>query len=151
MPTLKIYPPSRPPNSNVSETQFTMWQEELEVYLSHEPEFKIFLPNKSYATWLSYEEDQKRIPELKIEDQIQPNEDNREGRRTTQAQAVIENNNKLDNIRISLRTVLSIISKCVSEGHYNSVIKHATSLQWVYEMLRFDYDIQNKGVHFSTF
>ena len=45
-------------------------------------------------------------------------------------------------------TVLSIIGKCVSQGHYNSVIRHSTSLQWIYDMLRSDYDIQKKGIHF---
>ena len=65
MPTLKIYPPTRLPSSNVSETQFSMWQEELEVYISQEQDFKVFLPNKLYSTWLSYEENPDRIPELK--------------------------------------------------------------------------------------
>ena len=119
MPTLKIYPPSRLPNSNVSETQFAMWQEEIEVYLSQEADFKIFLPTKSYGTWLSYEEDPNRIPQLKEEDQIEPNNDNRAGRVITQAQAITENSEKLDNMRINLRTVLSIVGKCVSEGHCN--------------------------------
>ena len=34
MPSLKIYPPSRLPDNDVTETQFNMWKEELEVYLS---------------------------------------------------------------------------------------------------------------------
>ena len=40
MPSLKIYPPVKLPDKNVSETQFNMWQEELEVYLSQESNFK---------------------------------------------------------------------------------------------------------------
>ena len=63
MPTIKIYPPTKLPNSNVSETQFAIWQEELEVYLSQESDFKLFLPNKSYGSWLSYEENPDRILE----------------------------------------------------------------------------------------
>ena len=148
MPSIKIYPPSRLPDSNVNETQFHMWQEELEVYLSQEDDYEIFLPGKSYANWLSYEEDVNRLPELKQEDTVIPNDDAREGRIITAAQATVANSDRLDNIRINLRTVLSIIGKCVSTGHYNSVIKHSTSLAWIYNMLRADYDIQNKGVHF---
>jgi len=46
MPSVKIYPPSRLPSSNVNETQFEIWREELEVYLSQEADFKVFLPIK---------------------------------------------------------------------------------------------------------
>ena len=125
-----------------------MWQEELEVYLSQESDFKIFLPRKLYAEWNSYEENPDRITALKQEDVIVANADRHEGRVITEDQANVANDEKLDNIRINLRTVLSIIGKCVSEGHYNSVIKHSTSLQWIYNMLRCDYDIQNNDVHF---
>ena len=65
-------------------------------------------------------------------------------------QANIENDDKLESIRINLRTVLSIVGKCVSEGHYDSVVRHSTSLKWIFDMLRSDYDIQSKGVHFLT-
>ena len=126
MPSLKIYPPARLPSSEVSETQFCMWQEELEVYLSQESDFKIFLPRKLYAEWNSYEENPDRITALKQEDVIVANADRHEGRVITEDQANVANDDKLDNIRINLRTVLSIIGKCVSKGHYNSVIKHST-------------------------
>ena len=148
MPSLKIYPPTRLPSSNVSETQFTMWKEEIEVYLSQEADFKVFLPNKSYGSWLSHEENPDRILELKTEDQTVPNADRGEGPVINNVEADADNIEKLETIRINLRTVLSIVGKCVSEGHYNSVIKHSTSLQWIYDMLRSDYDIQSKGVHF---
>ena len=147
MPTLKIYPPARLPSSDVTETQFSMWQEEMEVYLSQEADFKIFLPDKPYATWLSFEQSPLRIQDLNARDVIQPN-NNRDAQIVTQQEADDANEEKLDNIRTNLRTVLSIVGKCVSEGHYNSVIKHSTSLTWIYDMLRSDYDIQNKGVHF---
>ena len=148
MPTVKIYPPTRLPTCNVSETQFSMWREELEVYLSQEAEYKVFLPNKLYSSWESAEEYPDRIRDLKEEDQVQENDNNRNGRAITAADAVIINDEKLESIRINLRTVLSIVAKCVSEGHYNSVVRHATSLTWIYDMLKSDYDIQSKGVHF---
>ena len=148
MPSLKIYPPSRLPDSNVTETQFNMWQEELEVYLSQEADFKVFLPNKLYADWSSYEENPDRIRALKDRDVVTENNDATAGRIITHDQAIAESDDKLDNIRTSLRTVLSIVGKCVSEGHYNSVVRHSTSLTWIYNMLRSDYDIQSKGAHF---
>ena len=148
MPSLKIYPPARLPNSNVTETQFSMWREEIEVYLSQEADYKIFLPEKTYATWESFEQNPLRIPELKARDIVHPNENDHNRRIVTQLDAEAANDEKLDSIRTNLRTVLSIVGKWVSEGHYNSVIKHSTSLTWIYEMLRSDYDIQSKGVHF---
>ena len=148
MPSLKIYPPARLPSSNVSETQFSMWREELEVYLSQEADFKLFLPNKLYATWESCEENTDRITALKTEDLVHANNDRQAGRIITEDEALATNDERLDSLRTSLRTVLSIVGKCVSEGHYNSVIRHSTSLKWIYDMLKSDYDIQNKGVHF---
>lgn len=47
-----------------------------------------------------------------------------------------------------LRTVLSMVGKCVSQGHYDNVVRHSTSMEWIYTMLRCDYDIQKKGIHF---
>ena len=51
-------------------------------------------------------------------------------------------------MRTKLRTVLSIIGNCVSEGHYNTIIRHSTSLEWIYYTLRCDYNIQKRGIHF---
>ena len=49
-----------------------------------------------------------------------------------------------------LRTVLSIVGKCVSRGHYDAVLRHSTSMESIYDMLRCDYDIQQKGIHFMN-
>ena len=112
MPSVKIYPTSRLPNSNVTSTQFEMWKEELEVYISQEAELKIFLPTKLYSSWQSAEENPDRIPELKEEDEIQANENNRDGRIITADQAVGLNYEKLESIRTNLRTVLSSGKMC---------------------------------------
>ena len=61
MPSIKIYPPAQLPDRNVSEIQFNIWKEELEVYLSQEKEFKIFLPGQAYSEWESAEAYNERI------------------------------------------------------------------------------------------
>ena len=142
MPTIKIYPPERLPDKNLSETQFNIWREELEVYLSQEKSYKIFLPGQQYAEWESAESFSNRIRRLNDGDVIQANRD------LNAQQAEIENEEKLADMRINLRTVLAIIGKCVSEGHYNSIVRHSTSLTWIYETLKADYNIQSKGIHF---
>ena len=140
MPSLKIYPPTQLPDRNVTETQFNIWQEELEVYLMQEKDYAIFLKDGAYDTWESLETNKDRIAALKAEDIIEA--DVAVNRSELQAQAA--NNELLRNVRKNLRTTLSIIGKCVSQGHYNSVIRHSTSLEWIFNMLRSDYDIQQK-------
>ena len=137
MPTIKIYPPTQLPDRGVTETQFSIWCEELEVYLAQEAEFAQFLPDGKYNEWLSKESNPDRILQLHEDDLAD---------RNLNTQAAREE--KLRSVRTKLRTVLSIIGKCVSEGHYNPVIRHATSLQWIYETLRADYDIKQRGIHF---
>ena len=54
---------------------------------------------------------------------------------------------KSDTDNSELRTVLSVVGS-VSIGHYDAVKRISTSLRWIYDMLRRDYDIQKKGIHF---
>ena len=56
MPTIKIYPPRQLPDRNVSEIEFYIWKEELEVYLSQEEDFRHFLDDGSYNSWISSKE-----------------------------------------------------------------------------------------------
>ena len=142
MPSIKIYPPTQLPDRNVSETQFNIWTEELEVYLSQEKDFAIFLPGASYEGWGSFETNNARIVALVPADRVVA------GGNITAEQAAEQNRERLVKRQRDLRTVLSIVGKCVSTGHYNSVVRHSTSLQWIYDTLRCDYDIQQKGIHF---
>ena len=139
MPTIKIYAPTQLPDRGVSETQFDIWCEELEVYLNQEDEFAQFLPNGKYSTWQSKEANTERIAVLHLDD-----------RSDNQVQAVREreDTDKLRSVRTKLRTVLALIGKCCPEGHYNSVIRHSTSIEWIYNTLRSDFDIKKKGIHF---
>ena len=142
MPTIKIYPPSQLPDREVSETQFSIWKEELEVYLSQDKEFEVFLPGEKYPIWNSAENSPNRVTTLHPDDVPDL------GENATPNEVETANAEVLQKINKGLRTVLSIVGKCVAEGHYNSVIRHSTSLQSIYDMLRSDYDIQQKGIHF---
>ena len=53
MPQIKVYPPTPLPDRGVSETQFKIWIEELEVYLSQEEKFRVFLEGEAYSEWES--------------------------------------------------------------------------------------------------
>ena len=141
MPTIKIYPPSKLPDRNVSETEFNIWKEELEVYLNQEESFQQFLEDGKYNTWKKEEEAEngKRITELEAEE-------GQDANGTALAPNAIERLLKQKNR--DLRTFFSIIGKCVSQGHYSSVVKHSHSLEHMCSNLRKDYDIQKKGIHF---
>ena len=47
-----------------------------------------------------------------------------------------------------LRTFIGQIAKAASRNMYSGIVRHSTSLEWVYEKLREEYDIQTKGIHF---
>ena len=142
MRAIKIYPPSQLPTRTLSETQFNIWKEELEVYLSQEKAFKVFLPGQLYEEWESAETYSDRVRALHHNDVVNVN------RERNADQVAQDNEDKLSDIRIHLRTVLAIVGKCVSEAHYNTVVRHSTSLNWIYDTIRADYNIQSKGIHF---
>ena len=136
MTQIKVYPPSQLPDRSVSETQFKIWIEELEVYLSQEEKFRVFLQGGDYDQWQAQESNPDRILGLKGEDLTRP-------ARSTETDTA-----KLKERVRDLRTVLSIVGKCVSQGHYEVVVRHSTSMQSIFDNLRCDYDIQQKGIHF---
>ena len=117
----------------VSETQFKISIEELEVYLSKEEGFRKYLQREAYESWSSQENSNDRIEATKEEDISETADVNTANMKRRQR---------------DLRTVLGIIGKCVSMGHNDAVVRHATSKQWVYDILRLDYDIQQKGINF---
>ena len=140
MPSIKIYPPTPLPDRKVDETQFNIWTEEIEVYLSQENDFALFLPGGLYENWASFETNNLRIAALHQNDRVTA------GGNLTAERAAAENAAKLPKKQRDLRNLHH--RECVSQGHYNSVIRHSTSLQWIYNTLRCDYDIQQKGIHF---
>ena len=135
MPSIKVYPPNQLPDRGINETQFNIWIEELEVYLGQEAEFRVFLTGEEYDTWEPKENNSERIVALKGADVD-------EVRDATKSAALLKLRQR------QLRTVLSIVGKCVSSGHYDAVMRHSTSLESIYDMLRGDYDMQKKGIHF---
>ena len=101
MPSIKVYPPNQLPDRGVSETQFNIWIEELEVYLSQEPDYRVFLTGETYADWEAAENNPDRLANVKGED-IQ-------GGRTA-----AQNTAQLKIRQRQLRTVLSIVGKCAN-------------------------------------
>ena len=50
--------------------------------------------------------------------------------------------------RRQLKTFLGQVARCTSQNLYATIVRHATSLDWIYNKLRETYNIQQKGIHF---
>ena len=132
---IKFHPPNQLPESSLSEQQFQKWKTELETYLSMEDKFALFLPGETYSEWKPGEESEKRIREKK--QILGP-----DGETLIEDPVLLAVRNK------QLNACLNLVAKTVAEGHYATVMKYSTSLNWIYEEIRKDYDIQSKGIHF---
>lgn len=128
MSGIKIYPPKELPAEGVTDTQFAMWTEKLEIYLEIEEKFRKFLPGGTYDKWLPAEDNSNRI-----ETPHPPDTDA-----------------KLPEIRRELRQFIAIIAELVHQDYYNPIMKHSTSLTWIYKKIRQDYNIEHKGIHFMN-
>lgn len=126
MSSIKIYPPQQLPNEGVTDVQFSIWREELEVYLECENKFRKFLPGGTYDNWKAAEENEKRIISHKAPDTA----------------------DSLPDIRRDLRQFIVIVAKYIHQDYYNPIIRHSTSLEWIFKKIREDFDIQQQGIHF---
>ena len=126
MPGIKIYPPNQLPSEGVTDVQFQIWKEELEVYLETEPKFEKYLPGGRYQQWEAAETNENRLTYV-----VQPEKDT-----------------DLPKLRRELRQFITLVAKYVHNDYYNPIIRHSTSLEWIYKKIREDHDIQQQGIHF---
>lgn len=140
MPQIKILPPRPLPEQAISQQEFEDWQNELEIWLGEDDNMARFMTDGRYNTWRSQEADPNRIQALDAGDPDRPAEDapNRADRLA----------DLLAKRRRQLRTFLGQVAKCASRNLYAAIVRHATSLDWIYNKIREDYDIQQKGIHF---
>ena len=107
--------------------------------------FRPYISGK-YKEWEAAEDNADRIADLVPEDKINKVENEagivRDVPKTDQ-----EKEGMLEDRRTYLELFLSLIAKVVSPNHYSTVMEHSTSLQWVFNMIREDYDIQTRGIH----
>jgi len=127
---IKIYAPTRLPDHSLSEQGFQTWKTELRIYLNQEDKFLVFMPGGLYAKWEPAEEGTR----LKV--------------KAKKGVPLVDDEVDLDSRNRDLDLFLSLIAKTVSENHYPVIMENSTSLDWIYNKLREDYDIQTKGIHF---
>ena len=140
MPAIKIHPLKPLPKQVVSEQEFQDWQNKLKIWLGEDDNMTRFMTEGRYNTWLSQETNPNRLQALDQHDPDRPRQDvnNRDD-------LLVD---LLAKRRRQLKTFLGQVAKCAGQHMYATIVCHATSLNWIYERIRQDYDIQQKGIHF---
>ena len=138
MPTIKIHPPKQLPEHVLSQQEFEDWTYELEIYLDEA--MARFMIGVIYETWTSQEADPHRIPAVSDQDPNLPAAD-----AVNRPAVMLE---LLAKRRRELRTFIGLIAKVAAKNMYAAIVRHSTSMQWVYNRIREEYDIQTKGIHF---
>ena len=126
MSSIKIYPPNVLPQENITDVQFEIWKETIEVYLEIEEKFRKFLPGGRYSEWTPAENNEKRILSAIAPDKAED----------------------LPDLRRDLRQFVSIVAKFVHCDYFNPIMRHSSSLKWIYKKIREDYNIQTQGIFF---
>ena len=97
----------------------------MEVFLQLDERFRLFFDGEAYENWEPGEAGGNQLAE--------PQGDDDEA--------------QLANRRRDLKLFLSLIAKTLPKSKYSTVMNHSTSLEWIYDMIREDYDIQKRGIH----
>ena len=99
-----------------------------------------FMAEGRYHQWQSQEENPHRIQIVHVRDPDRPADDaqNRDDIMTE----------LLAKRRRQLWTFIGQVAKATSKNMYAAIVRQSTSLEWVYNKVREDYDIQTKGIHF---
>ena len=77
------------------------------------------------------------VPDIPVEI-AQPNLAQQEAQRLT----------LLNKRRRQCKVFLLLVAKCISENHYLKIICHTTSLNWVFKLIKRDYDLKVTGIDF---
>ena len=133
MPSIKIHPPQQLPEQAVSQQQFEDWTNELEIYLGQDEAMARFMIGGIYANWTSQEANPDRIAAVSAHDPNVPAED-AVNRPALQQEL-------LNKRRRELRTFIGLIAKVAAKNMFAAIVRHSTSMQWVYNKIREEYDI----------
>ena len=139
MPQIKIHPPIQLPEHSLSQQEFEDWTNELEIYLVQDESMARFMSGGVYKNWTSQEANPNRIPAV-LDGDPQIPEENAANRAAVLTELLSK--------RRELRTFIGQIAKVAANNMYAAIVQHSTSMQWVYDRIREEYNIQTKGIYF---
>ena len=125
MPKAKVNPPEALPIKGLTQTQFDIWSAELEAWLAADDAQSQFLPGRLYGQWQSQEQNPHRIAVVAPADPELPAEPT-----DAQRDALV------DKRRRQCQVFISLVAKCVSQNHYLEITRNATSLTWVFNLIK---------------
>ena len=133
--TIKIRLPQKLPPSpeGLTPVEFKAWKGQVIVYLKQSADFRRFLTGGIYATWTANDEHQDRIQNVHATDQPANN--------AQLPQRLIDRQTQLE-------TFLSIIAGICDTSQYDDIMQRSTSIEWIWNLIESDYDIEKKGRHF---
>jgi len=126
MDPIKITIPRKLTGKGVTHFLFNIWRDELESILAKDSHMAVFLPNGVYSTWESYAKNPDRIKKAAGDDK----------------------KGHLAARRYQLRAFLNIVADACDSSHNRDIILNSTSLQWIYNRLQEEYNIQENKMHF---
>ena len=139
MPVAKIHPPEKLPVRGLTDHQFQIWKIQLRAWLYSDEALGHFLPDGRYANWQAEETTPQKIQQLAEPDTELP-----------QNPTQLQRDNLLTKRMRQLVIFLSQVANCVSINHYTTVLRHATSLQWIFYKVRQDYNIMHHRIYFMN-
>ena len=125
MPKAKVNAPEPLPPKGLTQTQFDIWAAKLEAWLAADDSQAFFLPGRLYGDWQLQEQNPHRVavvapgdPELPVD----PTQQQRDA--------------LVDKRRRQCQVFILLVAKCVSENHYLEITRNATSLTWVFDLIK---------------
>lgn len=138
---IKITPPPKLESSGLTLDKLQTWYSGMRNCFKHDPDHKQFLKGQKFETWIALKTDKTRGIS------VQPEEDPDANDRATNVRTAQQEEIK---IRESLDDFLHLLGSKAPDGMYNTIVKQATSMEWVLLRIKTAFRIQSKGVDLFT-
>ena len=107
----------------------------------HDPDHKQFLKGETYETWTALKTDKTRGIV------VHPMDDQDPATRAVNVETARQEETK---VRESLDDFLHLLGSKAPDGMYNTIVKQATSMEWVLLRIKTAFRIQSKGIDLYT-
>ena len=138
---IKIIPPPKLESNGLTLDKLQTWYSGMRNCFKHDPDHKQFLKGQTYETWTALKPDKTRGLVVEAVEDVDP------VARAANIQTARQEEIKL---RESLDDFLHILGSKAPEGMYNTIVKQATSMEWVLLRIKTAFRIQSKGIDLYT-
>ena len=136
---LKISPPPKLESKNLTLDKLQTWYSGMKNCFKHDPDHKQFLKGGPYETWTALKSDATRgivkEPLFEADDDA-----------AARARKLEDAQKDTAKTRESLDDFLHLLGSKAPDGMYNTIIRQASSMEWVLTRIKTAFRIQTKGV-----